>query len=115
MRYLLFAMMLAGTSALAADYRLDPGASVQDGTLQVKPTVRGPAGAALEYEIETRKLGASGSSNSSQSGSVRLDDEGRATLATTSVSVAPRDRYRVQVKLLEDGRVVAQKEVRFPD
>lgn len=109
------ATLLASSLALAAEYRLDPGASVRDGTLQVTPKVRGPAGATLDYEIETRKQGTSGSSNSSQSGSVRLGPDGAAQLATTSVSVTPRDRYRIHVKLLEDGRVVAEEEVRYPE
>ena len=101
--------------ALATDYRLDPGASVSGGTLKVEPTVQGPAGAALRYEIETMKEGASGRSNSSQSGSVRLGADGAAKLASTSVSVTPKDRYRIQVKLLDGGRVVAEEEVRYPN
>lgn len=79
------------------------------------PTAQGPAGAALRYEIRTTRQGASGSSSSSQSGSVRLGEDGAAKLATTSVSVTPQDRYRIQVRLLERGRVVAEKEVRYPD
>ena len=115
MRPFFLAALLVSYSAIAADYRLDPGAQVRDGTLQVTPTVQGPAGAALRYEIRTTKEGANGKSNSSQSGSVRLGDDGAAKLATTSVSVTPRDRYRVNVKLLEGGRVVAEEEVLYPN
>lgn len=115
MRTFFLAALLASCGALAADYRLDPGASVRDGTLNVTPTVQGPAGAALRYEIKTTRQGVSGSSNSSQSGNVRLGEDGGAKLATTSVSVTPQDRYRIHVKLLEGGRVVAEEEVRYPD
>lgn len=115
MKSLFLAALFASFGVTAADYRIDPGASVHGGTLNVTPTVRGPAGAALRYEIETTKQGASGSSNSSQSGNVRLGEDGAAKLATTSVSVTPRDRYRIHVKLLERGRVVAEEEVRYPN
>jgi hypothetical protein len=115
MRFLLLSLLVAGSGALAADYRVDPGASVHAGTLKVEPTVQGPAGAALRYEIRTTREGAGGRSNSSQSGNVRLGEDGSAKLATTSVSVTPQDRYRIHVKLLERGRVVAEEEVRYPD
>jgi hypothetical protein len=111
----LLAWLAASGAALGSDYRLDAGASVSGGTLKVEPTVEGPAGASLNYEIETVKEGKSGRSNSSQSGSVRLGNNGAAKLASTSVSVTPADRYRIRVKLLEGGRVVAQEEVRYPD
>jgi hypothetical protein len=111
----LFAGLLVTSVVLATDYRLDPGASVSGGTLKVEPTVQGPAGASLRYEIQTVREGSGGRSNSSQSGSVRLGQDGAAKLASTSVSVTPQDRYRVQVKLLERGRVVAEEEVRYPD
>jgi len=115
MRTFFLTVLLATSGAPAADLRLDPGASVRDGTLHVAPTVRGPAGAALRYEIRTTRQGASGSSSSSQSGSVRLGPDGVGKLATTNVSVTPQDRYRIQVKLLDRGRVVAEEEVRYPD
>jgi thin aggregative fimbriae synthesis protein len=115
MRTFVLAALLASSGALAADLRLDPGASVRDGTLNVAPTVQGPAGAALRYEIKTTRQGASGNSSSSQSGSVRLGEDGTGKLATTSISATPQDRYRIQVKLLQGGRVVAEEEVRYPD
>jgi hypothetical protein len=104
------------SGAFAADpaYRLDVGAAVRNGMLTVEPEVAGPAGAELGYEIVTRKEGAGGNSNSSQSGNVRLGASGQASLASTSVSVAPEDRYRIQVKVREGGRVVAEQTVVYP-
>jgi hypothetical protein len=115
MRICFFALLLASSCALAADYRIDPGASVEGGTLKVEPTVQGPAGAAVRYEIRTTREGRGGTSNSSQSGSARLGEDGAARLASTAVSVSPEDRYAIQVKLLEGGRVVAERTVRYPD
>ena len=109
----LFGLMVAGT-ALASDYRLDPGARVEGGTLKVAPRVEGPAGSALRYEIRTTREGAAGRSSSSQSGNVNLGSDGAAQLATTNVSVAPQDRYEVSIKVLEQDRVVAEESVRYP-
>jgi hypothetical protein len=115
MRYLFACLLLFSGALFAADYRLDPGASVHDGTLKVEPQVEGPAGAALRYEIRTTRDGANGKSTSSQSGSVRLPQSGVAKLASTSMSVTPQDRYEISVKLLEGARVVAEKAVRYPE
>jgi hypothetical protein len=115
MRFLLLCLSLVGTGILAADYRIDPGAEVKNGTLTVEPRVKGPAGASVRYEIRTTREGKGGSSNSSQSGDARLGSDGEARLARTSVSVSPQDRYFIQVRLLERGRVVAEETVRYPD
>jgi hypothetical protein len=115
MRPLILFLFLSCASAFAADYRIDPGASVAGGTLKVEPTVQGPAGAAVRYEIRTTREGRGGASSSSQSGSARLGEDGAAKLATTAVSVSPEDRYAIHVKLLEGGRVVAERTVRYPD
>jgi hypothetical protein len=100
---------------MASEYRIDPGATVRNGTLTVEPVVEGPAGTSVRYEIRTVREGRGGTSNSSQSGDARLGSDGAARLASTSVNVSPQDRYRVHVKLLEGGRVVAEETVRYPD
>jgi hypothetical protein len=111
MRHTFIAALLFSSSVFGAEYRIDPGASVKNGNLTVAPTVQGPAGSSLRYEIRTTKEAGSGKSSSSQSGSVRLGENGAAKLATTSISVGPQDRYRITVKLLERGRVVAEETV----
>ena len=112
--FLLTAALIAG-NALAVDFSIDPGTSVSNGTLKVEPVAQGPAGATVRYEIRTTRESAGGTSNSSQSGSARLGSDGAAKLASTSVSVGPRDRYAIEVKLLEGSRVVAEETVRYPD
>jgi hypothetical protein len=87
-------------STIAADptYKLDLGASVEAGSLKVEPQVSGPGK----------------SSNSSQGGTVKLDENGRAQLASNSVSVSANDRYVVIVRLLDAGHVVAEKSQQYP-
>ena len=110
------AAALGGMMALAAasDYRLDIGTSMRGGTLRVEPQVSGPAGSELRYELEVRREGPGKSSDSSQAGTLRLDDQGKAQLATNAVNVAPGDSYEVEVRLFEKGRLVARESARHP-
>lgn len=103
-------------TAMAADspYKLDLGASVQGGSLKVEPQVSGPAGKQLEYKMEVRREGQGKSSNSSQGGTVKLGDDGHARLASNSVNVSPDDRYIVTVRLMDGGRIVAEKSQQYP-
>lgn len=109
------ALVLASV-AFAADqtYSLDLGASVQGGNLKVEPIVTGPAGKTLDYEMKVRREGQGKSSNSSQGGTIHLDDGGRARLASNSVNVSPSDRYVVTVRVMDQGRVVAEKSQKYP-
>jgi hypothetical protein len=115
----IFAVLLAtsiATAAIAADspYKLDLGATMRGGSLKVEPSVTGPAGQTLEYKMEVRREGQGKSSNSSQVGTVKLDADGHARLASNSVNVSSNDRYEVTVQLMERGRVVAEKSQRYP-
>jgi hypothetical protein len=108
-------LLVAGIAAAAdSAYQLDLGAVVQSGTLKVAPRVSGPAGKVLNYEMKVHREGAGKSSDSSQSGTLKLDQNGQARLASNSVNVSPGDRYEVAVRLLEAGRVVAQQSQRYP-
>ena len=91
-------------------YHLDIGAEVHERNLKVEPSVSGPAGKIVRYEISVVR----GASSSSQAGDARLDDNGYAKLASTSASVQPGEDYRVTVKLFEGTRLVAQQSVRRP-
>ena len=116
MKFLALLFLSLVGSAIAADspYKLDLGASVHGGNLKVEPQVSGPAGKQLEYKMEVRREGQGKSSSSSQGGSVKLDESGHGRLASNSVNVSPNDRYRVTVRLLEDGRVVAEQSHQYP-
>ena len=95
-------------------YRLDLGAEVHGNNLTVEPTVVGPADKALAYEMKVRREGQGRSSNSSQSGTVKLDADGRAKLASNSVNVSPSDHYEITVRLFDRDRLVAEQSARYP-
>lgn len=113
--FAVFALALA-SAAFAADgrYTLDLGAKAEDGSLKVEPIVTGPAGKIVKYEMRVRREGNGNSSNNSQGGTVQLDESGRARLASNSVSVSPSDHYVVTVRVMEEGRVVAEKSKEYP-
>lgn len=115
MRNLLIALAFLPIAAMADNpYRLDIGAEVHGNNLTVEPTVRGPADKSLHYEMKVRREGEGRSSNSSQSGTVKLDGQGRGQLASTSVSVSPADRYEVIVRLFDANQMVAEESARVP-
>jgi hypothetical protein len=117
MKFPVLVAALALTSiAFANDdrYTLDLGASVHGGNLKVEPIVTGPAGKTLDYEMKVRREGQGKSSNSSQAGTIHLDDGGQARLASNSVNVSPSDRYVVTVQVMDQGRVVAEKSQQYP-
>ena len=77
MRNLLIALAFLPIAAMADNpYRLDIGAEVHGNNLTVEPTVLGPADKSLRYEMKVRREGEGRSSNSSQSGTVKLDAQG---------------------------------------
>jgi hypothetical protein len=110
------AVLALTSTAYAADdrYTLDLGASVQGSSLKVEPTLTGPAGKTVDYQMRVRREGGGNSSNSSQGGTVQLDRSGHAQLASNSVSVSPSDRYVVTVRVMDGGKVVAEKSQQYP-
>lgn len=110
----LLALLPAPMALGDSPYQLDLGATVEGGSLKVQPTVSGPPDKPLRYEMRVRREGSAGATNSSQSGTVRLDSEGQAYLASNSVSVGPNDHYVVTVRLLDAGRVVAEQSAQYP-
>jgi hypothetical protein len=107
--------LVACGAALAADpaYRLDLGLDMRRGTLQVEPTLSGPAGKSLRYEMNIRREGG-GSSSSSQAGTVRLDGSGNGHFAYNALSVNKGDRYTVTVKVFDGDRLVAEQSAHQP-
>lgn len=95
-------------------YQLDIGAEVHGNNLTVEPTVVGPADKSLRYEMKVRREGQGRSSNSSQSGTVKLDADGRGQLASNSVNVSPSDHYQITVRLFDADRLVAEQSARYP-
>jgi hypothetical protein len=119
MRHALISFFAAACASFAfaandGQYRLDLGTEVHAGNLKVEPTIEGPAGKTLRYEMRVRREGNAGSANSSQSGTVRLDDDGHGQLASNSISVTPADHYEITVRVYDAGRVVAEQTTRYP-
>jgi hypothetical protein len=107
-------LLFTAAAFAAQEFSLDLGASVQSGSLTVEPTVTGPAGTVVNYEMKVRREGKGKSSDSSQGGTVRLDGTGHAPLASNSISVSPGDRYVITVRVMDHGRLVAEKSQRYP-
>ena len=88
--------------------------SVRKESLRVEPTITGPAGKALRYEITIRHEGKGGTADNNRAGTVRLDAGGRGQLGYNSLSMAPGDRYVVSVKLYDGERLVAEESAHQP-
>jgi hypothetical protein len=110
------AMLLFCASALAADpaYRADLGISMVSGTLRVEPTIMGPGGKTLRYEMNIRREGKGGTSATSQAGTVRLDGAGKGEFAYNSLSISPGDRYTITLKVYDGDRLVASEQAVEP-
>jgi hypothetical protein len=108
--------LLFSAPALAQDpaYRLDLGISMVSGTLRVEPTVAGPGGKTLRYEMSIRREGKGGNAATSQSGTVRLDGAGKGQFAYNSLSYSPGDRYSISIKVYDGTRLVASEQAVEP-
>lgn len=103
--------------ALHADspYRVDIGTSRDhDGSVKVEPSITGPAGKTVRYEVDVHSESRGASANSSHSGSVRLDDSGNAQLSSNAVTLNSREQYAMTVKLFDGNRLVAEQSARVP-
>jgi hypothetical protein len=116
-RRLAGALLLVGATAVHAEapYRIDIGISEErDGRLKIEPRLSGPAGNTVRYDVDVQRSGGRSKANSGQSGSVRLDDAGKAQLSSNAVKLAPGEQYEMKVRIFEDGRLVAEQSARRP-
>jgi hypothetical protein len=116
--FAVIALSLLAAAPLAAQdgaYRIDIGASEQHGgSLRFEPRVAGPPGKLVRYEMNARSHSPGAGANSSRSGSVRLDDSGKAQLPANAVKLAPAEQYEMSVKLFEGNRLVAEESTQRP-
>jgi hypothetical protein len=108
------AVVVSAALASGTGYDIDLGTSLQSGMLKVQPSITGPAGGVVTYDMKVRREGRGKSSDSSQSGNVKLGQDGHARLASNSVNVAPGDRYVVTVRVRDGTEVVAEKSAHYP-
>ena len=107
---ILIGLLCAGLSAVASasQYELSLNAERRGGGFSIAPSVEGPPGARLRYEIEARRQGRS-SGQSQQGGQVILGRDGSATLSQMSFSVGAQDDCELSVKVYEGRRLVASE------
>ena len=109
-------LLFAATAAMADEpgYQLRVNSRVEGGTLTVAPQITAPAGAQLRYEVVSSKQGSNGQSNTSQSGNATVGPDGSAKLSSLSVSVGPKDKYVLTVKVFDGAKLVAEEVLRYP-
>jgi hypothetical protein len=76
--------------------------------------VYGPAGKELRYEVDVRRAAGAGKANISQSGTVRLDNDGRGALSSNAVTLGPGERYDMTVRVFDGSRLVAEQTASRP-
>jgi len=114
-RVILFLSLLICSAVALADpaYQLDLGATSQAGRLKVEPTVTGPANKSLRYKMEIRNQGGGNARSRTGDvrlgGSVHLDADGHARIASSSVSLSSGVRYRVTVQVFDGKALVAEQ------
>jgi hypothetical protein len=69
----------------------------------------------VRYRMETSKQGPSGTSNSVQSGSAAVVPDEPKALSRLSLGLFPGDRYTISLKLFEDGTLVAEEKLAYPE
>jgi hypothetical protein len=69
----------------------------------------------VRYRMETSKQGPSGASKSSQSGEAVIVPNAPTALSRLNLGLSPGDRYRITLKLYENGVLVAEKKLVYPE
>lgn len=72
------------------------------------PYVKSPSTATLRYSFEVDKHGKSGRSATRQSGRLSFQSDQPKALSTLALHLKPEDRYRVELKLYDENRLVAE-------
>jgi hypothetical protein len=80
----------------------------------VEPFCRASEDASLTYRLTARKAGRSGTSTSSQSGTVTVKANQAAVVSRLSLSVGPGDRYEFVLEIFLGGQKVAEATAASP-
>ena len=111
---LMLPTLVSAASVGADDHRVWIETSVDAGRLLVVPQIEAGHAASLDYELISAKTGKAGRSNSSQAGSVRLDQGEARVLTRLRLSVAGEDKYLLSLRVYENGKLVAEDAVNYP-
>ena len=106
--------LVSAAPADAGDHRVWIETTLDAGRLVVVPQIEAGHAANLDYELISAKIGKAGRSNSSQSGSLRLDRGETRSLSRLRLSVTEEDRYILSLRVYEGGNLIAEDVVNYP-
>jgi hypothetical protein len=109
------ALPVAVTPAMGGEWKVWFGVRQSGSLLAVTAYCRGGKDGRVGYRMDTSKMGASGSSNSSQSGAVEVAANEPTELSRLNLGISPDDHYRITLKLFENGALVAEEKLAHPE
>jgi hypothetical protein len=68
----------------------------------------------LKYKLLAVKIGKTGRSINSQSGSVYLRSQSEKCLSQLGLGVSPKDKYEIKLEVYKDGKLVAEDSASYP-
>jgi hypothetical protein len=68
----------------------------------------------LRYKLEVTKSGKSGTTNSSQAGSVHIPSQEKRCLSQATLGISPKDHYQIKLGVYKDGKLVTGDLVFYP-
>jgi len=105
---------LAAACVHAADLQAWIDTEIRDGMLQILPKVKSQASVVVRYELDAKKSGAAGRSESRQGGTKSIACCEPASLALLRLSVTPEDVYTLTLRVFVGSDLVAQDEIVYP-
>jgi len=106
----------AATHAESADIMLWIEKEVTgENRVTLTPYVKTPSAANLRYSFEVDKHGKSGRSTTRQSGRLSFQSDQPKALSTLALHLKPEDHCRVELKLYDEDRLVAELVSEEPD
>lgn len=70
--------------------------------------------AVVSYEFKATKTGKAGRAQTFQAGSAEIGARQKKSLSRLGLSVSANDRYRIELKVYKDGKLVAKDFVSYP-
>jgi len=83
--------------------------------LEIVPYCLAPEDSLIEYRLVSKKRGGSGTSSSTQSGSVRLKAGQPKPLCRVGLNFQAGNEYLLHLRIYKDGRMVAEERKSFSD
>lgn len=68
----------------------------------------------LEYELKAKRVSEAGRADTCQAGSVEIQSQEKKCLSQLGLSVSPKDRYHIELKVYKDGKLIAEDFVSYP-